>query len=81
MGLHFVEFELKPTGKDTVDPTQQDFYYNIVCLNPSLNTGLEWSKFKGVYNSLTEELPKPPRSLRFSRLPSSSSCSGIELPI
>ena len=30
MGLHFFEFELKPTGKDSADPTQHKFQHHIV---------------------------------------------------
>ena len=45
LGLHFFEFELKPTEKDSADPTQHEFKHHIVQArrNPSLNTGLEWS--------------------------------------
>ena len=30
LGLHFFEFELKPTGKDSADPTQHEFQHHIV---------------------------------------------------
>ena len=30
MGLLFFEFELKPTGKDSADPTQHEFQHHIV---------------------------------------------------
>ena len=45
IGASFFEFELKPYGKDSMDPTQHEFQHHIVSArrNPSLNTGLEWS--------------------------------------
>ena len=30
IGASFFEFELKPTGKDSADPTQHEFQHHIV---------------------------------------------------
>ena len=42
IGASVFKFELKPTGKDSADPTQHEFQHHIVKArrNPSLNTGL-----------------------------------------
>ena len=43
IGASFFEYELKPTEKDSEDPTQHEFQHHILKArrNPSLNTGLE----------------------------------------
>ena len=53
LGLLIFKFELKHTGKDSVDPTQNEIQHHILQArrNPSLNTGLEWS-------ALLRHLPK-----------------------
>ena len=50
IGASFFEFELKPTGKDSEDPTQHEFQQHILLArrNPSLNTGLEWSAYRKI---------------------------------
>ena len=42
IGASFFEFELKPTEKDSADPTQHDIQHHKVLArrNSSLNTGL-----------------------------------------
>jgi len=57
----FFAFELKYNGKDSKDPTQNEFHHHTLYArrNPSLNTGLEWSANHCITSiSSVEEEPK-----------------------